>query len=169
MPGERLSLGFLDVFSLIMLLFFCVRGWFRGIAKELCAIVGLVLGLGGALRYSSSFSSFLAKNFPSLSIFSKIIAFVLLFLLVLIFFSLLGGLLSKFFKAIWLGWFDRGGGLLFGLIEGAFILSLVFWGINLLPDAPILRELREESLAYKTFEYYALPYLKEMMNKLRWK
>lgn len=169
MPGERLDFGFLDIFSLITLLFFSVRGWFKGIAKELCGIMGLVLGLSAALRYSSSFSSFLGKNFPSISSFSNVIAFVVLFLAVLIFFSVLGGFLSKFFKAIWLGWFDRLGGLLFGLAEGAFIVSIIFWGISLLPEIPILEELKRGSLAYKVFEFYALPYLKEMVSKLKWK
>jgi len=167
--GERLSIGFLDLVALVFLLFFSIRGWFKGIAKEICAIMGLFMGLGASLKYSSAFSSLVAKTFPSISPLSKFIAFGLIFLGVLIFFSLLGGFLSKFFKALWLGWFDKGGGFVFGLAEGVFLLSLLFWGIHLLPDSPIINDLKGESIAYKAFENYALPYLKEMMGKLRWR
>ncbi|MBC7332031.1 MAG: CvpA family protein [Synergistetes bacterium] len=169
MSGEKLSFGFLDLLTLVILLFFSVRGWFKGIAKEACAIIGLVVGLGVSLKYSSNLSLLLARIFPSISPLSKIVAFGLIFLGVLVFFSILGGFLSKLFKKVWLGWFDRGGGLVFGLAEGALLLSILFWGIYLLPDVPILKELKGESVAYKVFEAHALPYLKEMMSKLKWK
>ncbi|MCS7233416.1 MAG: CvpA family protein [Synergistetes bacterium] len=169
MSGERLSFGFLDLLSLITLLFFSVRGWFKGIARELCAMIGLVLGLVAAFKYSSALSSILGRNFPTISPLSRVIAFALIFLCILVFFSLLGGFLNKILRILWLGWFDRMGGLLLGLVEGGFIISILFWGINLLPDSTILKELKGESFIYKIFESHALPYLREMIGKLKWR
>jgi len=163
------NLSFLDLIALVIILFFSVRGWFKGIARELSAILGLFIGLGMSVRYSSAVGSFLKATFPSLSHFSLVVAFSLIFLGILIAFSIAGAFVSKFFKLLWLGWFDRGGGFILGLVEGLCILSLILWGIHLLPDAPVLKELKGESLSYKLFEMHGLPYLRRLIANLRWK
>lgn len=168
MPDGGMNIGFLDLVAVVMILLFSVRGWFRGITRELSAIIGFILGLSLAIRYAPAFEGFLRSRFPSIASFSYVLAFSLIFLSMIIALSIVGMLVNKFFKALWLGWFDRGGGFLLGLAEGVAVLSLIMWGIHLLPEVPVLKDLKRESLSYRLFEMYGLPYLRRLMVKVKW-
>jgi membrane protein required for colicin V production len=54
-----------------------------------------------------------------------LVSFIVLFFLVLIFFSLLGVLLHHLFKRLFIGWFDRGLGTFFALIKGVIVCYLL--------------------------------------------
>ncbi len=168
MPHEGISLNFLDIFALALMLFLFVRGWFRGISRELTSLVGLILGLGLAFRYYPELASELRLRFPSISSFSVVIAFALIFFLVIVFFSIIGVLLNKLLKAVWLGWLDRWGGAVFGLVEAVLILSVLFFAISMLPDVPLIKFIKKDSLSYEIFKTYAFPYIRRVISDLKW-
>ena len=168
MPHEGINVGFLDIFALALILFLFVRGWFRGISRELTSLVGLIVGLGIAFKYYPSLAGGLRLRFPSIASFSSLISFALIFFLVLVFFSLLGVLLHKILKAVWLGWLDKWGGALFGVAEALVILSVLFFVISVLPEVTLLKTLRESSLFYGIFKKYAFPYVRRVIGELKW-
>ena len=56
--------------------------------------------------------------------------FTLLFLVTLLFFALLGLVLSRFLKLVFLGGFNRVLGGLFGLVQGVVVLALILYGLS---------------------------------------
>ncbi len=168
MPHEGISLNFLDIFALALMLFLLVRGWFRGISRELTSLAGLIVGLGLAFRYYPKLAPELKLRFPSISSFSTVIAFALIFFLVIVFFSIVGGLLNKLLRAVWLSWLDRWGGAVFGLVEAVLILSVLFFAISKLPDVPLIKFIKRNSLSYEIFKTYAFPYIRRVISNIKW-
>ncbi len=91
-------------------------GLFRGLIKMVFPLVGLVLGLVLAGQFHTSLAGKL--TFIEGENLARILAFVIIFLVVLIGVSLLGTFLRKFLQMLMLGWVDRLSGLIVGLTIG---------------------------------------------------
>ncbi len=137
-------MNLVDILIWAVLLVFVIKGFLRGLVREVCALVGLVAGGWAAFKYYQ----FLADAIRSfISIPHQIalaLAFILIFLVMGILFFLIGHLLTVIFKIMLLGGINRVGGILFGLLEGAFILCMVlyFGTAQHVPEkvkAPLLR------------------------------
>jgi membrane protein required for colicin V production len=77
-----------------------------------------------------------------------VIAFAALFLLTVLTFALLGFVLSRFVKLLFLGGFNRVAGALFGLIQGGVLLVLVLFGLSRSPlPGPAQDFLRQSRLS----------------------
>ena len=113
---------------------------FRGVIREITALAGWV----AALMLSGLFAQELAQLLPaSLSqTLRSVIAYMGIFLVVLLLSGLIGMLLAKLFHAAGLGFTDRAVGALFGLLRGALIVfvGVMFAGMTSLPKEPFWRE-----------------------------
>ncbi len=113
---------------------------FRGVVREITALAGWV----AALILSGVFAQELAQWLPlSLShLLRAVIAYLIIFLGVLLLSGLAGLLLAKLFRAAGLGFTDRVIGALFGLARGAVIvfIGVMFAGLTSLPKEPFWRE-----------------------------
>jgi membrane protein required for colicin V production len=113
---------------------------FRGVVREITALAGWV----AALILSGLFAQELAQWLPlSLShLLRAVIAYLIIFLGVLLLSGLAGLLLAKLFRAAGLGFTDRVIGALFGLARGAVIvfIGVMFAGLTSLPKEPFWRE-----------------------------
>jgi membrane protein required for colicin V production len=117
-----------DMAILAVLGLFLVKGLVRGLLKELCSLLGLFGGLAVAMRFHP-----LLKTFSMPRQLGVIIAFVTLFLLTALIFAIIGFILSRFVKLLFLGGFNRVAGGLFGLLQGGAILILVLYGLSRSP------------------------------------
>ncbi|MBK5104562.1 MAG: CvpA family protein [Burkholderiales bacterium] len=113
---------------------------FRGVVREITALAGWV----AALILSGLFAQELAQWLPaSLShILRAVIAYLVIFLSVLLLSGVIGLLLAKLFHAAGLGVTDRAVGALFGFLRGAVIVlvGVMFAGLTSLPKEPFWRE-----------------------------
>jgi membrane protein required for colicin V production len=113
---------------------------FRGVVREITALAGWV----AALILSGLFAQELAQWLPaSLShILRAVIAYIVIFLTVLLLSGVIGLLLAKLFHAAGLGVTDRAVGALFGFLRGAVIVfvGVMFAGLTSLPKEPFWRE-----------------------------
>ena len=120
----------IDIAILIVLAVLLLKGLWLGLIQEFCGLAGLALGTILGVRYHAS----LAESFPAWAgvppWLSKSICFGLLFILTLVLFGLLGLVLSRFIKLIFLDGFNRLLGGLFGLMQGVVILSLALYGLS---------------------------------------
>jgi len=123
-------LGWVDIAILVILCFFLLKGMWRGLLKEVCSLLGLVLGgvfaftfyLPVARRLQGSF------NLPDqLCIWGSFLA---IFLLLVILFAVLGFVLNRFVKLIFLGGFNRFAGALFGIVQGVVLLAIIILALN---------------------------------------
>ena len=101
-------------------------------------------GVGGGLILSGLFAQELAQWLPaSLSqMLRAVIAYLVIFLGVLLLSGVTGLLLARLFHAAGLGFTDRAVGALFGLVRGAVIVfvGVMFAGLTSLPKEPFWRE-----------------------------
>jgi membrane protein required for colicin V production len=139
-------MNLLDIVILVMLTGFLLKGLWRGLLKELCSLLGLFGGLFLALRYHASLAELLLESLDWPSQVCVVIAFTALFLLTILFFGLLGFLLSRFVKLLFLGGFNRVAGGLFGLVQGGLLATLILFGLSRAPLPQTARELLEQSM-----------------------
>ncbi len=112
----------------------------RGVVREIAALAGWA----AALILSGLFAQELAHWLPiALSpVVKTVIAYLVMFLGVLLLSGLAGVLLAKLFRAAGLGFTDRAVGALFGLLRGLLIVfvGVMLAGLTNLPKEPFWRE-----------------------------
>lgn len=148
-PVKRDTFGIImnlfDIAILLLLAGFILKGVWRGLLRELCSLCGLFGGLFLAVQYHAPLAELLMERVAWPSQLCVVIAFAALLLLTVIFFGLLGFVLSRFIKLLFLGGFNRLAGALFGLVQGGLLLTLVLYGLSLSPLPPPVRDLFRQS------------------------
>lgn len=120
-------MNWLDVLLLLPLLVGLVRGLMRGLISEIIAFVVVIFGVLGSRLAAPPFSAWLFLQFAWPQEVCDVVAYVLIFLAIAIFLSIVAKALHKFLKAIHLGWANRLCGGLFGLCKyGILVLIIVF-------------------------------------------
>ncbi len=114
----------LDIFFVIVLVFFLLRGLYRGLFLEIASIVGLVAGFLAANRFYMDVYPWVQQIINSQE-WAQIVSYAGVFLLVLVAVLILGSFLRSLLRMVMLGWLDTLGGGLFGLLKSGFICSLV--------------------------------------------
>ena len=139
-------MNWLDVILILPLIVGLVRGLMRGLISEIIAIVVVILGVLGAKLWAPPFSAFLIKQFAWPQGVCDVVAYTLLFLAVAIVLSILARLITRFMRAIHLGWANRLAGGVFGIAKyGILVLIAVFvmdrtnQSFHYLDDAPVVK------------------------------
>jgi membrane protein required for colicin V production len=137
----------LDIAILVVLTGFVVKGLLRGLLKEVCSLAGLFVGTLLAFHYHGPLAEMLMAQVSLPVPVAIAITFTTLFLCTMIFFLVLGFLLSRFVKLLFLGGFNRLIGGFFGLAQGALLLAVVLFTLSLRPLPWIDKLVQESSLA----------------------
>ncbi len=155
-------MNYFDIVIGIILIIAIVRGFKNGLVIELATLAALVLGVWGAVKFSSVTEQWLIQYFNSDYI--GIIAFLLTFVGIVILVHLVAKAVDKLVKAIALGFVNRLLGGVFSLLKIGFILSIlmaVFASFDRTFDI-IPQQTRESSLLYEPLASFApsiFPYL----------
>jgi membrane protein required for colicin V production len=120
-------MGLVDILIWLVLLVFMMKGFFRGLVREVCSLLGLVAGGWAAIKFSPSLAEASRPLIHLPHYVAAALSFVIIFLLSGLLFFLLGHLFTVVFKIMLLGGVNRIGGLLFGVLEGAFILCIALY------------------------------------------
>ena len=139
----------IDVTILIILGFFCIKGFFRGFIMEIFTLVGLVLAYVIAIRQMNSLASLINNMVRLPELVATTLSFFLIFILVVLFCRWIAGALRKITRWTLLGWIDRGGGILFGLFKGALVVSLLALLVSLIPTSQGMETEEENSLLFR--------------------
>jgi membrane protein required for colicin V production len=120
----------IDIAILVVLSTFLGKGLWLGLVHELCGLAGLGVGTILAARYHAPLAETLPAwaNLPPWLVTAA--CFATLFLVTLICFGLLGVVLARFLKLIFLGGLNRVLGGLFGLVQGVLLLALALYGLS---------------------------------------
>ncbi len=123
----------------VMLLSLLIGLW-RGLIKEVMSLIGWPL----ALICSYFFAKDVAPGLPEITDpeVQLILAYTMVFLVVLILWALLVWLLARFVRMIGLAWLDRTLGAVFGIIRGGCVIVLAAWlaGLTQLPEQGFWRD-----------------------------
>jgi membrane protein required for colicin V production len=129
---------------LVVILGYClIRGIFRGLIKEVSAIIGVLGGYYAAYTYYPSIARLLA-HWISNSGYLNIISFLLIFMAVFWIVSIAGAVLKYLMNIAFLGWTDRISGALFGALKAMLInMVLILVLTTFLPqNATIIKDSR---------------------------
>jgi|YelNatPaOPRAMG01_1025707.scaffolds.fasta_scaffold00021_7 membrane protein required for colicin V production len=141
----------LDAAFLVIVVVFVGRGFFRGFFRETLGLVGLVLAVLLSIRYLGDVTSFLSRLVAFDRAVVGVLAFVLVFGSVLVAARILAALLRGFFRLTRLGWLDRAGGAVVGLIKGAVLAGALAFIVALVPLPASRQKIRSESALLPTF------------------
>lgn len=158
-----MSLNYIDIAVVCLLFYGLIRGAFRGFFVEIASLLALVLGVFGALHFSS-FTANLLSSYLQWE-YLPLLAFALTFIGIIIGVTWVGKLLTKLAKVVLLGFVNRLLGAVFGLGKWLVICGVVIWilgqansFVSFLPE-----ELTETSLFYKPLQQLG-NYLFEQIN-----
>ena len=116
-----------DILIWAVLLLFVVKGFMKGFVRELCSLLGLVTGGWAAFKYYPYLAEAIRAFIHLPQYVALVLSFILIFLILGVLFYFFGHLLTVIFKIMLLGGVNRIGGVVFGLLEGAFILCMVLY------------------------------------------
>ena len=144
----------LDIILLIPLAFGGYLGYKKGLLLELIGIIALVLAIIGSFKLLNDAIRLLSKYIPEYSSFVPFIAFLGLFIIILILISLLGRFLKKIIDLTILGSLDNLLGTILGIFKWAFLISLLIWLFTQI-NVRIPESLTQDSFLYSKIERIA--------------
>jgi membrane protein required for colicin V production len=115
-------MNWLDIVILVILAIAAFTGLKAGIIKVLFTIVGIIVGVILAGRFSDDFAGVLTFIDPD---WAKIAAFAIILVAVLVISGILAALLSKLISLVLLGWVNRLAGAILGIVVGAIFCSAI--------------------------------------------
>jgi membrane protein required for colicin V production len=125
-------MNWLDAGIIIVLILSLVAGFTNGLVKEVASLAALVLGIWGAIKFSSFTAEKLYDYFDMTGRYVGIIAFIITFILIVVVIHFIGMLADKVITAAALGFVNRILGMAFGLLKTILIMSVVFAVLNAL-------------------------------------
>lgn len=156
----------LDIILLILIIAAAISGFAKGFFVELASVLAIVLGVWAGIAFSGTVQGWLSKMVTWSPASIKLVAFIIIFLMIVILVHLIANLFEKGIRAIALGIFSRLAGAILGAIKGAFILSVLlivvtkieYYTTTIIPD-----QVKKESKLYGPIDKFApniLPFLK---------
>jgi membrane protein required for colicin V production len=118
------GMNIVDILIVVILLLSLAAGYRSGLIQSIFSLLGLVLGISIASWNYQRFGDQFASVVHSAEL-SHAIWFCLLALAVMVVAGLVGMLVRGAIRSIGLGWLDRIAGMLFGLIIGAGLVTLM--------------------------------------------
>ena len=116
--------NWIDGTLLVVLALFGLRGYFRGLFREISSLVGLLVGFTVAVRYDENAAALGRIYWDSSPLLLKGVAFVAIFFVVYFLFNLAGWLLHRAAKPLFLQTLNRLGGVAVGIGKGAGVTAL---------------------------------------------
>jgi membrane protein required for colicin V production len=114
-----------DILIIVILGYSLVRGLFRGLVKEVSSIIGVLGGFYAAYTYYMVLAGLLSGLIHDTA-YLNILSFLIIFCGVLIIVGVLGVIIKYLLNIAFLGWVDRFGGVVFGVLKGILIVSILF-------------------------------------------
>ena len=141
----------IDIAILVILCGFLLKGLLRGLLKEVCSLAGLFAGALLAFRYHGPLAEAMLEHVDLPTQIAVATTFTVLFLTTMVFFLVLGFLLSRVVKLLFLGGFNRLIGGFFGLSQGVLLLAVVLFALSFRPLPWNLDEVMENAYVAPPF------------------
>ncbi len=123
-------MNWIDFIIVILVVLSVISGFSNGLMKEVASLVGLILGIWGAIKFSNFTAAKLYEWFDMSGQYVGIIAFIITFCAIVIVLHFIGALADKVVDAAQLGFLNRLLGMVFGAVKNILILSVIFSVLN---------------------------------------
>jgi membrane protein required for colicin V production len=128
-----MNINYFDIIFFVVIGIFVYKGVSNGLVMGVFSIVGLVTAFIVATKMSKPASEFIKRYITLTPLIETILAFVVVFFGIILIFKIAGFIMKKIVEVSLLGWLDKVGGGVFGLIKGGFILSLFLILMSFMP------------------------------------
>jgi membrane protein required for colicin V production len=119
----------IDIFFYLILFLAIVRGWRKGLILALFSVVCGLIGLAAAVKLSAVVATHMKSDLHITSRWLPVIAFILVFILVLLIIRWAGRLIEKLLRLVLLEWLNKLGGILLFILLYLSIYSIIlFYG-----------------------------------------
>jgi membrane protein required for colicin V production len=119
----------IDIFFCLILFLAIVRGWRKGLILASFSLVCGLIGLAAAVKLSAVLAAHMKSGLHMSSRWLPVIAFILVFVIVVLIIRWSGKLLEKLISLAMLGWLNKLGGiLLFTLLYLSVYSIILFYG-----------------------------------------
>lgn len=158
-------MGIIDIVLLVIIGVFGIKGLLKGLINEIFGIIAIVAGSFIAFAYSAFLTGMLISAGLKDGV-ANAVGYAGTFIIVYLVVAIIGVFISKAFKDIKLGWLNRGGGFLFGVIKSAVVCSLILSAVLsvLSKDVKIRKDVDNSIVAGNLVKM--TPYIYEMFNKI---
>ena len=160
----------LDIILLCCFIPGIIRGISKGFLEQALALVGIVLSVWAAFRFSSLVCAWLKPYVELSETTLNVVSFALILVAVSLLVFLVAKLLTKVAELAMLGWLDKTLGLVFALAVNALVIGVfivLFDTINT-KFSLVKPEVLDGSIVYTTLRdlsYLVFPYLKSFFFK----
>jgi membrane protein required for colicin V production len=121
----------------------------QGLLTTAIRLAGLILGIIVATNLGKNTADLLMNNFSISPQLANILGHIAIFLIVILAAQVLGYFLRSIIHAVKLGWLDKIGGVLLGILKSAVIISFLFWILLALPSKTLGDDIQNKSVAYR--------------------
>ena len=148
---NTLIMQIIDIIILVLVIAGIITGFRKGFIRQLATLTGLVVGLLAAKALYGVVGDKLTgtvTNDPSMA---HLFAFILIWIVVPIMFTLVASVITKALEIISLGWLNRILGAALGAVKWVLFISVFICVLNYI-DAEgkiVSKELRDQSMLYK--------------------
>lgn len=149
-------MNWLDIMIIVILSWFALTSLMAGIIREALTLIGFVLGVYLAGFYYSAGAELLRPYISSLNV-TRALSFLAILIGVWIVVSLLSFLLRELAKALFLGWLDKLGGLLLGLLKGLVVVETLLIVLAKFPFLGLDKAISKSAIASLALRH--LPFL----------
>jgi len=118
-------MNLVDILIWVVLLGFAVKGFMKGLVREVCSLLGLFVGGWAAFALYRPLAEVLRSHIHLPHNAVSVLSFALIFLTCGLIFFLLGHLLTTLLRIVLLGGVNRIGGILVGALQASLILSVL--------------------------------------------
>jgi membrane protein required for colicin V production len=122
--------NWIDLTLLVVLLLFGLRGYFRGLFREVFSLVGLVAGFIGAARYAEPVARHFEGYWNAPPIVFKGVVFMICFFVIYVLCNLTGWLLHRSARVLFLQTLNRVGGVVLGVGKGTALAALAVFAMT---------------------------------------
>lgn len=164
----------LDIIAIALLVWAVIKGLRKGLIVAFFSFVAFIIGLAAALKLSAVAAGYIGDAISVSDRWLPVVAFFLVFFIVVLLIRLGAKLIEKFVQVAMLGWLNRLGGVIFYVLIYFFIYSIIlFYAAQL---GLIRQETSETSTAYRIIAPFApgvirilgilFPFIKDVFEQL---
>jgi len=120
-------MNLLDFIILIPIVWLCIRGFQKGLIIELASLIGIILGIIAAYYFAGNVQNLIKDHFSFSEHTTRIIAYIAIFLAVMIIVYLIGKMLEGLIDIVAMGWLNKLLGAIVGLAKGIVVVCIILY------------------------------------------
>jgi uncharacterized membrane protein required for colicin V production len=152
-----------DIIALFIILIGAVQGFFRGLSGEIARLAGTILAFVAGVLLREPVGRWIVDNTKLEEQAAHAAAFITTVLLALTVLILLRIIVKRIVKIVFAEAFDKGAGVVAGMLRASIIVLIIFIGMNMIPHEYLNRLFGEESAIGRVVVKY-VPAIKEKLE-----